>query len=156
MLIRQFLTEHVLLSVSGGALGLVVGYGLMRAMLTLLPPFSFAREVAIGMDARVLAFAMVVAISTGILFGLVPALQATRPDLAAAMKDDNRSSGGSLARRRLRDTLIVAEVALAFVLLVGSGLDARLLSADECRRRLRLDEPVDDAAADDDRSVSRC
>ena len=125
LLIRQFLTEHVLLSVSGGALGLVVGYGLMRAMLTLLPPFSFAREVAIGMDTRVLAFAMVVAISTGVVFGLVPALQATRPDLAAAMKDDNRSSSGSLARRRLRDTLIVAEVALAFVLLVGSGLMMR-------------------------------
>jgi putative ABC transport system permease protein len=125
LLIRQFLTEHVLLSVSGGALGLAVGYGLMRAMLTLLPPFSFAREVAIEMDARVLAFAMVVAISTGILFGLVPAIQATRPDLAAAMKDDNRSSSGSLARRRLRDTLIVAEVALAFVLLVGAGLMMR-------------------------------
>ncbi len=124
-LIRQFLTEHVLLSVAGGALGLAVGYGLMSAMLTLMPPFSFAREVAIGMDARVLAFAMVVAISTGILFGLVPAIQATRPDLAAAMKDDNRSSSGSLARRRLRDTLIVAEVALAFVLLVGSGLMMR-------------------------------
>ncbi len=97
----------------------------MRAMLTLLPPFSFAREIAIGMDARVLAFAMVVAISTGILFGLVPAIQATRPDLASAMKDDNRSSSGSLARRRLRDALIVAEVALAFVLLVGSGLMMR-------------------------------
>ncbi len=62
---------------------------------------------------------------TGVLFGLVPALQATRPDLAAAMKDDSRSSSGSLARRRLRDALIVAEVALAFVLLVGSGLMMR-------------------------------
>jgi putative ABC transport system permease protein len=125
LLIRQFLTEHVLLSVSGGALGLAVGYGLMSAMLTLLPPFSFAREIAIEMDTRVLAFAMVLAISTGILFGLVPAIQATRPDLAAAMKDDNRSSSGSLARRRLRDTFIVAEVAMAFVLLVGSGLMMR-------------------------------
>ena len=124
-LIRQFLTEHILLSVSGGALGLAVGYGLMSAMLTLLPPFSFAREIAIEMDGRVLAFAMVVAISTGILFGLVPAVQATRPDLAAAMKDDNRSASGSLGRRRLRDVLIVAEVALAFVLLVGSGLIMR-------------------------------
>ena len=124
-LIRQFLTEHVLLSVSGGVLGLAVGYGLMRAMIALLPPFPFAREIAIGMDARALVFAMVVAISTGILFGLVPALQATRPDLASAMKDENRSASGSLGRRRVRDVLIVAEVALAFVLLVGSGLMMR-------------------------------
>jgi putative ABC transport system permease protein len=125
LLIRQFLTEHLLLSVFGGTLGLAVGYGLMRAMITLLPPFSFAREITIGMDTRVLAFAMVVAISTGLLFGLVPALQATRLDLASAMKDDNRSASGSLGRRRLRDVLIVAEVALAFVLLVGSGLMMR-------------------------------
>ena len=125
LLIRQFLTEHILLSVCGGALGLAVGYGLMSAMLLLLPPFPFAREVAIGMDTRVLAFAMVVAISTGVLFGLVPAVQATRLDLASAMKDDNRSASGSLGRRRLRDALIVAEVALAFVLLVGSGLMMR-------------------------------
>ena len=125
LLIRQFLTEHILLSVCGGALGLVVAYGLMSAMMLLLPPFSFAREVAIGMDTRVLTFAMVVAISTGVLFGLVPAVQATRLDLASAMKDDNRSASGSLGRRRLRDVLIVAEVALAFVLLVGSGLMMR-------------------------------
>jgi putative ABC transport system permease protein len=125
LLIRQFLTEHILLSVCGGALGLAVAYGLMSAMLLLLPPFPFAREVAIGMDTRVLAFAMVVAVSTGVLFGLVPAIQATRLDLASAMKDDNRSASGSLGRRRLRDALIVAEVALAFVLLVGSGLMMR-------------------------------
>jgi putative ABC transport system permease protein len=123
LLIRQFLTEHLLLSVSGGILGLAVGYGLMTAMIALMPPFSFAREIAIGMDTRVLA--MVVAISTGILFGLVPALQATRLDLASAMKDDNRSASGSPGRRRLRDVLIVVEVALAFVLLVGSGLMMR-------------------------------
>jgi predicted permease len=125
LLIRQFLTEHILLSLCGGALGLVVAYGLMSAMMLLLPPFAFAREVAIGMDTRVLTFAMVVAISTGVLFGLVPAVQATRLDLASAMKDDNRSASGSLGRRRLRDVLIVTEVALAFVLLVGSGLMMR-------------------------------
>jgi predicted permease len=125
LLIRQFLTEHLLLSVSGGILGLAVGYGLMTAMIALMPPFPFAREIAIGMDTRVLAFAMAVAVSTGILFGLVPALQATRLDLASAMKDDNRSASGSRGRRRLRDILIVVEVALAFVLLVGSGLMMR-------------------------------
>jgi putative ABC transport system permease protein len=125
VLIRQFLIEHVFLSALGGLLGLLVGYGLMSAMLTLLPPFSFAREITIGMDSRVLLFAMGVAIATGLIFGLAPAIQATKPDLAAAMKEDNRSSSGSGTRKRVRDVLVVAEVALAFVLLVGSGLMMR-------------------------------
>jgi putative ABC transport system permease protein len=77
------------------------------------------------MDGRVLVFAMAVAMLTGVLFGLAPALQATRPDLASAMKEDSRSSSGSGARKRLRDGLVVLEVALAFVLLVGSGLMMR-------------------------------
>lgn len=125
LLVRQFLVEHVLLAVFGGALGILVGYLTMKGMLLLLPPFPFAREVSIGMDGRVLLFAIAVAIFTGVLFGLAPALQATRPDLASAMKEDNRSSSGSSARKRLRDALVVIEVALAFVLLVGSALMMR-------------------------------
>jgi putative ABC transport system permease protein len=124
-LIRQFLTENVLLSTCGGLFGIGIGYATMRGMQLLMPPFSFAREVEIGMDARVLLFAMAVSVFTGLLFGMAPALQATRPDLAASMKDDNRGSSGSVSRKRLRDTLIVVEVALAFVLLVGSGLMMR-------------------------------
>jgi putative ABC transport system permease protein len=122
VLLRQFLTEHVLLAACGGVLGVLVGYLTMKGMLLLVPPFSFAREVEIGMDGRALAFAGLVSIVTSLLFGAVPALEASRPDLAAAMKDDSRSSSGSLARRRLREVLVVGEVALAFVLLVGSGL----------------------------------
>jgi putative ABC transport system permease protein len=125
LLVRQFLVEHVLLSVFGGALGIFVGYLTMKGMLSLLPPFAFAREFSVSMDGRVLLFAMTVAIVTGVLFGLAPALQATRPDLASAMKEDNRSSSGTGARKRLRDALVVVEVALAFVLLVGSGLMMR-------------------------------
>jgi putative ABC transport system permease protein len=124
-LIRQFLVEHVLLAALGGALGILVGYVTMKGMLLLLPPFPFAREISIGLDGRVLVFAVGVAILTGVLFGLAPALQATKPDLASAMKEDNRSSSGSGSRRRLRDGLVVLEVALAFVLLVGSGLMMR-------------------------------
>src|SRR5262245_54208758 len=90
-LIRQFLVEHVLLAIFGGALGIVVAYLTMKGMLLLLPPFPFAREISIDMDGRVLLFAMAVAIFTGVLFGLAPALQASRPDLASAMKEDNRS-----------------------------------------------------------------
>ena len=124
-LIRQFLTENVLLSICGGLFGLVIGYGLMNAMGLMLPPFTLPREVNASMDARVLLFALVVSIATGILFGMSPALQATKPDLAASMKEESRGSSGSAGRRRLRDSLIVAEIALAFMLLVVSGLMMR-------------------------------
>jgi putative ABC transport system permease protein len=124
-LIRQFLTEHVLLAACGGLLGIIVGYGTMMWLQRLLPPYSFPREVAITMDVRALLFALTISVLTGLLFGIVPALQATSPDLAGSMKDGGRGAAGSASRRRLRDVLIVAEVALAFVLLVGSGLMMR-------------------------------
>ena len=124
-LIRQFLTENVLLSICGGLFGLVIGYGLMNGMGLMLPPFTLPREVNASMDARVLLFALFVSIATGLLFGMAPALQATKPDLAAAMKEEGRGSSGSAGRRRLRDSLIVAEIALAFMLLVVSGLMMR-------------------------------
>jgi len=124
-LIRQFLTENVVVAIAGGALGLGVGYGLMKGIQLMLPPFAFPREFTFAMDGRVLVFSLTVSILTGVLFGMAPALQATRPDLAASMKDDSRSSSGSAGRRRLRDGLIVLEVALAFVLLVASGLVMR-------------------------------
>ncbi len=124
-LIRQFLTENVLLSMCGGLFGLVIGYSLMNAMKLMLPPFTFPREVNASMDGRVLLFALIVSIATGILFGMAPALQATKPDLAASMKEEGRGSSGGVGRRRLRDSLIVAEIALAFMLLVVSGLMMR-------------------------------
>ena len=124
-LIRQFLTENVLLSIGGGLFGLAIGYGLMKAMGLMLPPFTLPREVNANIDGRVLLFALIVSVATGILFGMAPALQATKPDLAAAMKEEGRGSSGSAGRRRLRDSLIVAEIALAFMLLVVSGLMMR-------------------------------
>jgi len=124
-LIRQFLTENVLLSICGGLFGLAIGYGLMKAMGLMLPPFTLPREVNASIDARVLLFALIVSIATGMLFGMAPALQATKPDLAAAMKEEGRGSSGGAGRRRLRDSLIVAEIALAFMLLVVSGLMMR-------------------------------
>ena len=124
-LIRQFLTENVLLSICGGLFGLAIGYGLMKAMGLMLPPFTLPREINASIDGRVLLFALFVSIATGILFGMAPALQATKPDLAAAMKEEGRGSSGSAGRRRLRDSLIVAEIALAFMLLVVSGLMMR-------------------------------
>ena len=124
-LIRQFLTENVLLSICGGSFGLAIGYGLMKAIGLMLPPFTLPREVNASIDARVLLFALIVSIATGMLFGMAPALQATKPDLAAAMKEEGRGSSGGAGRRRLRDSLIVAEIALAFMLLVVSGLMMR-------------------------------
>ena len=124
-LIRQFLTENVLLSLCGGLFGLVIGYSLMNAMKLMLPPFTTPREANASMDGRVLLFALIVSIATGILFGMAPALQATKPDLAASMKEEGRGSSGGIGRRRLRDSLIVVEIALAFMLLVVSGLMMR-------------------------------
>jgi putative ABC transport system permease protein len=124
-LIRQFLTENVLLSLCGGSLGIAMGYGAMRWLQLLVPPFSFAREVQIAMDTRVLLFALAISVMTGLLFGIVPAWQATSPELTGLMKDGGRGSTDHASRKRLRDTLIVAEVAVAFVLLVGSGLMMR-------------------------------
>ena len=124
-LVRQFLTETVLLSIFGGLLGILIGYGTLKWLQSQLPPFTFAREINVTMDARVLLFAMAIAVFTGVLFGLAPAMQVTSPKLASVMKDGGRgaSSGGS--RRRLRDLLVIAEVSLAFILLVGSGLMMR-------------------------------
>jgi putative ABC transport system permease protein len=124
-LVRQFLTENVLLSLCGGLFGLVIGYSLMNAIKLMLPEFTIPREASASLDGRVLLFALVVSVATGILFGLAPAVQATKPDLASSMKEESRGSSGGAGRRRLRDSLIVAEIALAFMLLVVSGLMMR-------------------------------
>jgi putative ABC transport system permease protein len=124
-LVRQFLTENVLLSLCGGALGILVGYGATAWLRTLIPPFSFAREVDITMDVRVLLFALATSVLTGVLFGMAPAWHATSPNLTGLIKDGGRGASSGASRTRLREMLIVAEVALAFVLLVGSGLMMR-------------------------------
>ena len=124
-LISQFLTENVLLSVCGGLFGILIGYGMMRWMQLLIPPYAFAREANITMDIRVLLFALVMSVFTGLLFGMAPALQATSPDLVNAMKSNSRSMTTSASRKWFRDVLIIGEVALAFMLLAGSGLMMR-------------------------------
>jgi predicted permease len=120
-LIRQFLTENVLLSVCGGILGLCLGFALKKGLELALPPFSLPSEADVSIDGRVLLFTLALAIFTGILFGLAPALQATRPDLAGCMKEGDRGTSSG-ARHRVRNALVVTEVALAFVLLTGAGL----------------------------------
>ncbi|HEY7212716.1 MAG TPA: ABC transporter permease [Bryobacteraceae bacterium] len=121
-LARQFLTENVLLSIIGGVLGIALGYALMAGLKAAVPPFSLPAEADIRLDLRVLLFAVGLSILTGLIFGLAPAIQATRSDLANSMKEGGRGSGTGTAKQRLRSGLVVTEVALAFLLLVGSGL----------------------------------
>jgi predicted permease len=117
-LVRQLLTESVLLAAIGGSLGIVVGYWGQR----LLP--GNAGQPA-PLDWRVLAFVMTVTIVTGVVFGIAPALRATRVDLNAALKENSRSVAGS--RSRLSKALLVVQVAVSLVLLVGAGLFVRTL-----------------------------
>ncbi len=116
--IRQLLTESVLLATIGGALGLALAHWGIRALLSLNED-KIPRAGEIGIDARVLFFTAGVALLTGVLFGLFPALQASKSDLHAVLKEGGRSGS---ARRSVRGFFVVAEVALALVLLVGAGL----------------------------------
>ena len=119
--VRQLLTESVVLAVMGGALGLVLAYWGLDAARTLAPQ-SIPRLASIGIDARTMAFTGVVALVTGLLFGLFPSLQAGRGDLQRMLRDGSR---GSTSVGRARGTLVVSQVALSLILLVGAGLMIR-------------------------------
>ena len=124
-IVRQLLTESVLLSLVGGALGLVLGASGVRALLAINPgniPRIGPEGAAIPLDGRVLAFTLGLSLFTGILFGLVPALQASRPDLGATLKEGGARSGAGLRHNKARSLLVVTEMALAIILLVGAGL----------------------------------
>jgi putative ABC transport system permease protein len=125
-LIRQLLTESVVLAAAGAVVGLGLAFALLRGLLAIVPP-AIGLPGRIAVDPTVLLFTGLVALATAFLFGLVPALQASRPDLEVALREAGRSGAGSRARRRLRDTLVVAEVALSLVLLVGAGLLLRTM-----------------------------
>jgi len=121
-LVRQLLTESVLIACLGGTFGVLIGYGLMRGLKSWVPQFYLPSEAEVHMDARVLLFTAGIILLTGILFGLVPALHAVRSDLAGSLKEGGRAATTGVARSRLRSALVVVEVALAFVLLSGAGL----------------------------------
>jgi putative ABC transport system permease protein len=142
-IIRQLLTESVLLSVVGGVIGLVLGVLGIRALLAIntagLPRIG-EDGMLVGLDWRVLAFTAAISVGTGILFGLFPALQSTHTDLSATLKDSTGRSGATLRHNKARSMLVVVEVALALLLLVGSALLIRTLVA------LRGVEPGYDAS----------
>ena len=118
-IVRQLLTESVLLAVVGGAFGLLLAWGGVRLILAMSGD-AIPRAAEVGLDSVVLAFTAGVALLTGILFGLAPAWQASRPELHDTLKDTARGTTGG--RARLRQGLVVAEVALTLVMLAGAGL----------------------------------
>ncbi|HEX8174924.1 MAG TPA: ABC transporter permease [Pyrinomonadaceae bacterium] len=118
--IRQLLTESLLLALLGGTSGLLLAMWGTQLLLALIPNGLLPGVTEIGVDWRVLAFVFAVAIVTGLLFGMAPALQARKVDLNDALKEN--SAKGSPARGRLRGALVVVEIALALVLLIGAGL----------------------------------
>jgi len=128
-LIRQLLTESVLLSIAGGGAGVLFAFGATQAIVSLMPEFYVPNEARVAINLPVLVFAVVVSVATGILFGLVPALHGSRADLTGALKDGGRGTGTSASGGRTRNALVVAEVALAMVLLVGAGLTIRTFIA---------------------------
>ena len=124
-LIRQMLTESVLLALMGGAVGILLAHWGTR-LLVAFAPDNIPRLQEIAIDPRVLGFTFGVSLLTGLVFGLVPALQSSRPDLNDALKEGARGSGGG--QRVVRNLFVVAEMALALVLLVGAGLMLRSFS----------------------------
>jgi putative ABC transport system permease protein len=123
-LIRQLLTESVLLAMLGGALGLLLAKWGVAAILAASPD-SIPRAREIGVDSRVLEFTILISLLTGILFGLVPTLQSSRPDLTESLKESGRGTTTGRQRQQFRNMLVVAEVALSLVLLIGAGLTIR-------------------------------
>jgi len=127
-LVRQLLTESLLLSLAGGVVGLLFALWTIDLLKSATPPdgiFSFTLDYKL--DGRVLAFTFLLSLATGVIFGLAPALQASRPDLVPALKDE-ASAAAQGRRLSLRSALVVAQVALSLVLLIGAGLFLRSLN----------------------------
>ncbi len=119
--LRLLLTESLLLSLAGGCLGLLLAIWGTDALLVLAPD-NIPRLSEIGVDARVFGFTLAVSLVTGIFFGLIPAVHASKPDLNETLKEGSRGSMGSAAGKRTRSVLVAVEVALSLVLLIGAGL----------------------------------
>jgi predicted permease len=124
-LIRQLLTESLVLSVSGGVAGLVLAFAGRRLLWAFRPPFIENNDLDLALDSHVLMFTLGLALATGIIFGLAPAIKASKADIAETLNAGGRSGSATWTRGPLRSILIVSEVALALVTLVGAGLFIR-------------------------------
>lgn len=121
-LIRQLLTESLVLALTGGAVGVVFARWGTKLLRTLLPNTHLPIGYTFNLDAQTLGFTLLVTLATGVIFGLAPAWQASRTNLNRTLKEGGRSAGGGASSHGLRSVFVVAEVALALLLLVGAGL----------------------------------
>jgi predicted permease len=131
-IVRQLLTESLLLSITGGALGLALGMAGIRVLLAMNPgniPRIGPHGALVTMDGRVLAFTILIALATGLLFGVFPALEASRTDLNTSLKESSGRSGTGAHSNTTRSLLVTAEIALALILLIGSALLIRTFVA---------------------------
>ena len=132
-IIRQLLTESVLLATTGGILGLILGYAGVRALLAASPEGILPRVgengADVSLDWRVLVFTLGVSLLTGILFGLFPAIGASRPDLNSTLKESSNRSGTGFRQSKARSILVISEVSLALILLIGASLLIRTFVA---------------------------
>jgi putative ABC transport system permease protein len=131
-IVRQLLTESVLLAVAGGVLGLTLGFAGVRALLAVSPadlPRVGENGSVVAVDWRVLAFTLAVSLATGILFGLFPAWTASRTDLNSVLKESSSRSGSGFRQSKTRALLVISQVSLALVLLIGSVLLIRTFIA---------------------------
>ena len=126
-IVRQLMTESVLLALLGGAIALPLAAGLATLVTRVQPPLPIDLGLAVSPDWRVLVFTLLVAVATGVVFGLIPALRSSRPDLVPALKD--ASAASRRKRFELRDTLVVVQIAVSLVLIVGGALLVRSLAA---------------------------
>jgi putative ABC transport system permease protein len=119
-LVRQLLTESVMLALAGGLLGLGIAYWSVKTLVVMVP--SIPRSNDLGIDGFVMAFTLVISVITGLLFGVVPALQTSKSSLHETLKEGGRTGSADVSGRGLRRALVIGEVALALTLLIGAGL----------------------------------
>jgi predicted permease len=120
-IVRQLLTESLLLAITGMALGVVVAYQLLRLLVAWMPSHMFPPDVAIRINVPVLLFAAALALLSSVLFGLVPALQMAKPEIGQVMQSSTNRNAGSVRGRRLHGTLVATQIALTLVLLTAAG-----------------------------------
>jgi putative ABC transport system permease protein len=128
-LVRQLLTESLVLALAGGALGVALAWGAMQAIIRIVPPDTIPDESVIAIDTPVIAFSIALTAVAALLFGLVPAFYGARPNLAEPLKQAGRGAGTGVRQAKLRGALVVAEVALSLMLLVAAGLMIRTVMA---------------------------
>jgi putative ABC transport system permease protein len=120
-IICQLLTESLLLSITGAGLGLLIAYKTVAVIVANLPEFSFPHEAAIHINLPVLIFCVAIAVSTGLLFGLWPALQLSRPEVSQIMQSSTRKTTSGVKGRQMHNTLIAGQIALTLLMLAGAG-----------------------------------